>query len=201
MLALYQDLPNSIDFRGRSYRLNLAFDCVLACLDLQQDPAVPAENRLLWIAQKLGLPVDKLTIQDLVTIVETVFREYIWFQYRKAPGPAPTVKTFDFRLDADLIYSSFVQAYGIDLFSQQGKLHWWKFYSLFLGLPSTTKMREVMNIRARDIPAPTKHNQEEVRRLLELKQLYALPGVDNGEEYQAGLERLWGTLEQQVVKK
>lgn len=201
MLALYQDLPVHIEYRGRVYPLELAFDRVLACLDLQRDPAVPDEKRLLWVAQKLGLPVDKLSAQDLAVMVETVFREYVWFQYRKAPGGGSAVKTFDFQLDADLIYSSFMQAYGIDLIEQQGKLHWWKFYSLFLGLPSGTKMREVMSIRAREIPAPTKHNQKEIRRLRELKQFYALPGVDGGEGYQTGLENLWNALEQQVVKK
>lgn len=199
MLALYQDPPTAIEYQGNMIPVNLAFDRVLACLDIQSDPAVPDELRLPWIAQALDLS-EHLTVRDKGIIVEAVFREYVWFQRRRASGNGSAVKTFDFKLDADLIYAAFMQAYGIDLFAQQGKLHWWKFYSLFAGLPAGTKLREVMGIRARDIPLPTKHNQDEIRRLQELKQYYALPGAGNTPTYQDGLQALWGALERQAKK-
>ena len=41
---------------------------------------------------------------------------------------------FSYELDADLIYSAFMQQYGIDLVSEKLHLHWYKFRALFDGL-------------------------------------------------------------------
>lgn len=182
------------------YHLDLAFDRVLACLDLRSDPMVPDEQRTELIAKTLGLISSRLTLRDKAVILEAIFREYIWVQPKKsAPQTSPSVRSFDFKIDSMLIYAAFQQAYGIDLLQQQGRLHWWKFYSLFQALPKATKLREVMHIRTCDIPAPTKYNQAEIRNLQTLKQLYALPGSASGESYAQGLSALWDTLERQVT--
>ncbi|MEG2451128.1 MAG: Gp15 family bacteriophage protein, partial [Clostridia bacterium] len=96
-------------------------------------------------------------------------------------------------------YSSFVQAYNIDLIDMRNKLDWRKFYSLFLGLPESTKMREVMSIRARHIPFPTKNNQEEIRSLNELKAYWFLP-CDIKENYQTELNNLFNGLKNLAKK-
>ena len=90
------------------------------------------------------------------------------------PSKGSGDKAFDFVQDSSLIYAAFYQAYGMDLVEQQGKLHWWKFSSLLNGLPSDTRFSEIVSIRMKPIPAPTKYNQEEREELMRLKSVYAL---------------------------
>lgn len=53
----------------------------------------------------------------------------------------------DFEQDEDLIYSAFLQCYGIDLKAEA--LHWHKFLALFRGLRET-KLNDVMGYRSWD---------------------------------------------------
>ncbi|MGC4441086.1 Gp15 family bacteriophage protein, partial [Streptococcus suis] len=50
---------------------------------------------------------------------------------------------FSIKYDGEYIFSSFMQAYRIDLIEEQGKLHWQKFNALLSGLPDGTKLVEV----------------------------------------------------------
>ena len=99
----------------------------------------------------------------------------------------------DFEADSDYIYASFKQAYGMDLIKERGKLEWKNFCKLLDGLPDKTKFKEVMRIRAMDVPEPTKYNQKERQNIMELKAYYALPvkGTSRGN----GLDMLFATLE------
>ena len=105
-------------------------------------------------------------------------------------------KVFDFVQDARYIYSSFLMDYGVDLVEQRGKLDWRKFIALFQGLSDRTKIREVMTIRQRKIPAPTKYNADEIRALQEAKAYYALEisAEEAEEQFQRGLNNLADTL-------
>lgn len=199
MQTLYNRLPRSVHVEGKKYRLNLSYDVVLTCLDIQQDQAVPDYLKIPFMAEKLIRHGTKLPIELQAKIVAAVFKDCIYCTARK--GKPSQTKTFDFKCDTDLIYASFCQAYGIDLIKKQGRLHWWKFYSLFAGLPKDTIMREVMSIRAREIPQPTKYNHAEIMALQEAKQYWALPGAAlNAQSYQDGLQSLWTTLERQAQK-
>ena len=73
-------------------------------------------------------------------------------------------KNFDFIIDAGLIYSSFMQAYRIDL--RKEPLHWWLFVQLLEDLPDETALKKVVHIR-----------QEK-------------PKKENGKEYNAYLARM-----------
>lgn len=56
------------------------------------------------------------------------------------------VIVIDYELDADLIYSAFMEQYGIDLLEVE-HLHWHKFLALLAGIGENTKLREVMGYR------------------------------------------------------
>ncbi|MEG0897339.1 MAG: Gp15 family bacteriophage protein [Ruthenibacterium sp.] len=194
MYELYADLPKSVVFKRRTYALNLSFDNVLSCYSLLSDPRVLDADRLPWTVQKLaGAETKKLCEQDLYLLFETIFDTYINCTKRTA-SPKNKPKTLDFSCDSDLIYAAFMQTYQIDLFAEHGHLPWWKFYALLQGLPDSTKLRQVMRIRAQDIPSPNKYNAEEIKNLIEQKQYYALPDTVRGESYQAGLQTMWNTL-------
>lgn len=91
-------------------------------------------------------------------------------------------RLFDFELDAEYIYSAFLQAYGIDLF--ESNMHWHKFRALLLSLPKDTLMSEIMGYRA------YKGNDKEFKKL---KSKWALPKIYTEEEKQMldDFERRW----------
>lgn len=80
---------------------------------------------------------------------------------------------FSLKYDGVYIYSSFLQAYNIDLIEAQGTLHWQKFNALLNGLPSNTKFAEVLKIRSWE---PQKDDtQEYISSMRKLQTEYALP--------------------------
>ena len=80
------------------------------------------------------------------------------FEPQKAKDSGPRV--MDFHQDAALILAAFRQAYGIDLYHEQGRLHWLEFLALLSGIPQNTRLSEVMEIRACKVPPATKNNHE-----------------------------------------
>lgn len=81
------------------------------------------------------------------------------------------IEILDYNLDSELIFAAFYEQYGIDLISQETRLHWWKFKALLSGLHGT-KLNEVMGYRAYNEGAKTdwKQNARENKRRWELPQ-------------------------------
>ena len=191
----------AVIFRGRKYRLNLAYDAVLSCIQAGRDPVLGDLDKLelcLAILVKNRRALRRLNPQDKSELYEEISSKHLNVISRKAPGKQAQPVS-DFVEDFDLIYSSFRFAYGMDLSRERGKLPWKEFCWLFEGLPPGCKMREVMEIRARKIPAPTKYNQEEIRQLTELKQYWTLPAFSTGNN-QEQLEGLFEALSRLAVK-
>ena len=95
-------------------------------------------------------------------------------------------RAMDFEQDAALIYSAFRQAYGIDLHAEIGRMHWLTFLALLEGLPGDTRFSDVVSIRVRPLPDPTKTNAKERAELMRLKQKYAVRVSED--ERQSGLQ-------------
>lgn len=108
-------------------------------------------------------------------VLQQLMDEVIAPPQRRLSTQKQPQKCVDFSFDAEEIYSSFRQAYGVDLIQECGRLHWCAFLAMFHGLPEDAPVKQIMRIRSEDIPAPNKHNAEYIRRLTELKTLYALP--------------------------
>lgn len=186
-------LSKELNDRLGKYKINLAFDVVLEVQNLFKEDLTDIEK----IETALNMLVinkgafKKLTIQQKNDLLTEIFQEFIIMKSKRQPKDSR--KVFDFEEDGEYIYASFYMDYGIDLINQQGKLHWKKFIALFQGLSSKTKIKEIMNIRGREIPCPTKYNQKEIQNLRELKAYYALDDMEK--DYQDSLNALWGTLE------
>lgn len=58
-------------------------------------------------------------------------------------------RLFDFYYDSKYIYSDFFAAYGIDLCKK--RMHFYKFCTLFEGLPETARIVQIMKLRATDL--------------------------------------------------
>ena len=190
MFDIKKTLPCSFSFEGREYRLNLSFNNVLNVLDLFRDKTLMNYEKYEFASVMLSDDNKKMP----VTALNTIFEEYI--SIGRNSGNTTGLRTFDFEQDSIYIYSSFMADYGIDLFEQQNKMHWWKFISLFQGLSDKTKMHEVLSIRQREIPEPNKYNAQEIRRLHELKAYYALDisQEEREENFRNGIKNLADVL-------
>ena len=82
-------------------------------------------------------------------------------------------RLFDIDQDGEALYASFMMAYGIDLFEQQGKLHYSQFKAMLDNLPNDTPLGQIFEIRSWS-PEKDKRKREEVMR--ELQNRYKLRG-------------------------
>lgn len=151
-------------------------------------------------AESFNEAFEDFSIEEMSKVFKSVFEEHISLsdvednhvEYDLAGNPMKTTASddtkqrapYDIRYDGDYIYASFLQAYGIDLFDVQGKLHWKKFNALLSGLPEGTKFMEVIKIRKwKPQKGDSAEYKEEMRRL---QKDYALPYeiIEEDEEYE-----------------
>lgn len=150
-------------------------------------------------AESFNSDFEGYSVEEMSKVFKSVFEEHISLsdvednhvEYDLAGNPMKTTASddtkqrapYDIRYDGDYIYASFLQAYNIDLFDVQGKLHWRKFNALLSGLPEGTKLMEVIKIRKwKAQKGDSSEYKEEMRRL---QKDYALPNdVIEEEEYE-----------------
>lgn len=182
-------------FKGRSYRINPAFDVILDIQNLYKEDELTGLDKLDMALNMLGisrLRLKLLSLDDKSELLEEIYKQCINVKQRPEVGKqGPPVLDFD--EDAEYIYASFMSDYGIDLLEQRGRLSWRKFVYLFQGLTDKAKIKEVMKIRGMELPKVNRHNQKEIQNLIEAKSYYALPVRGGGG--QAGLDKLFNTLE------
>ena len=182
MGSFYEPLPYSVTWHNKTWLLTPSFDNVLTmyraiedCTDIEK-----LDVMLHFLLKKHRYPKD---VSLLNVICFTMF---------PPAKKRPAERCFDFIQDSDLVYAAFRQAYGIDLYEEQGKLHWLQFKALMEGLPKDTKLAEVISIRLRPMPKPTKHNARERAELLRLKSEVALKisEEERQQKLQEGLRKI-----------
>jgi len=184
-MNLYGKLPDTVQFEGVEYRLDLSFQAVLAAFDLLDDGDLSDSAQIKGALDILVLSKHPESSRLLGAISKIIAPE------RPQAHHAPVI---DFNQDWAYIYAGFVQAYGIDLFTVKD-LHWLKFHALLKSLPRSTRMAEIMDIRARPLPRPTPGNAEERAQLLKLKAEYAIRKPSTAEN---GLRSLFEALKSQA---
>lgn len=201
MLDLSRKLTDKLVIDDEEYALDLSFDNVLRLFEMWRDEDVPEFVKPHFGIRILtGETLEDFTVEEMSEVFNEVFEEHISLstvednhvEYDLAGNPMKTTASngkqeqapYDIRFDGDYIYASFLQAYGIDLFDVQGKLHWKKFNALLSGLPEGTKFMEVVKIRKwKPQKGDSAEYKEEMRRL---QKDYALPyeTVEEDEEYE-----------------
>ena len=181
-LKPYERLPGAIEYQGKNYALDLSYAAVFVAADVLDDTRMDPRTRVavaLDILVKDPHPVD----DGLLEAVTGLLRE----DRPKPDGP----KTMDIEQDWSYICAAFMQAYGIDLYADK-KMHILKFRALLQAIPKSTKLAEIIGIRAAKIPAPNKYNREQIAELTRLKTLYALRGSTS---LQDGFAKLFAFME------
>ena len=136
-------------FKGKKYRVNVAFDNVLLVCKLYEEELLEPGDKIaqaLRLLTRNSFKVWLLSDMDKIELLDLITKEKI--NLPKRPQIGQSKKLMDFEADSDYIYASFKQAYGMDLIKERGKLGWKKFCKLLDGLPDKTKLKEFMKIRA-----------------------------------------------------
>ncbi|MBW4827651.1 MAG: bacteriophage Gp15 family protein [Clostridiaceae bacterium] len=179
-MRLNDPLITSFIYDGKEYTIDLAFDNVLDVFDVLNDDTL-RNNEKAEIA--LELLLDEHIEEDIIGIWNYIYKEFIevkskqYIEYDLKGNPMPIQDEendsfIDLDKDAEYIYASFMQAYNIDLYEQQGKLHWYEFKALLNGLPSNTIMQRIIQIR---MWKPSKHESSEYKEnMRKLQKVYAL---------------------------
>lgn len=163
-MKLHERLPESVTVGGKTYALDLDFRNVLLLMDtLARDDLIPGAKEYRALKCVMRHPPKNTT-----AVLEEV-KKILFPDSRKRKEDK---KITDFNQDADLIRAAFMQAYHINLF--RDRLHWLEFTCYLSGLPEGSRYCDILGIRARPMPAPTKYNQEERQWLMRAKSEYAL---------------------------
>lgn len=194
MLDLSRKLTDELVLGDDVYPLNIAFNKVLKVVELINDSDIEDIYKP-YLAIQIFTGVDftsKLSPEEATAIFKMIFEEHVRIIPVKDTTPVLDLagnpikskirsqsqsedgeRLFSLKYDAEYIYASFLQAYGIDLMDAQNSLHWKKFNALLNGLPSDTKFAEVLKIRAYK---PQKGDSKKYKESMkELKKEYALP--------------------------
>ena len=161
-MKLQDRLPEGVEVDGKFYKLDFDFRNVFRMIDILDEANLMPEARE-YNALKCLTKHPRNVHKVLSEVKKLLFRSP-----RKASGQ----KVTDFIQDAGLIRSAFRQVYGIDLY--RDRLHWIEFTELLNAIPEGNRYSEVVGIRARPIPAPTKWNQNERNWLIRAKSDVAL---------------------------
>jgi len=191
MYALNKKLETEVNIEKQVYQVDLSFDNIMTLLEVLSDEFTTDSEKVafgIYALLKVNL---ELSFKKQIKVFEGLMKNFVHddesveVQLDLLGNPMPVVKKdqqYDLRHDSGYIYTSFKQAYGIDLYEEQGKLDWRKFKMLLRDLPEETKFRQVIDIRQRPYPKG-KGTEKERTKLKELKRHYALPSVAVESEY------------------
>ena len=185
MFKLNEELVEAIEINGKLYKVDMSFDNILNLTEMLGDKDLSDELQILLGIQMLfDDPLD-MPINEQAKVFFEAYQSLIGndadrdMEYDLLGNPMPrqseeeSEQFYDLQQDAEYIYASFMQDYGIDLIEQQGVLHWYKFRALLAGLSDNTKFKKVIEIR--QMPVPTGKSSSKQRAEVEkLKKAYAL---------------------------
>lgn len=130
-------LPEAVEVDGGFYYVHTSFKYWLRFLDLIADRNTPPTAFDFMYTQKK--PESRMN--GLIALIAFCNPPQELPRTEKGGG---NEKAVDYTIDADYIYSAFMERYGIDLV--ESDMHWYKFQSLFKGLHDT-KLNEIIGYR------------------------------------------------------
>ncbi|MCM3110686.1 Gp15 family bacteriophage protein [Lederbergia lenta] len=186
-MRLNDPLVTSFLYESEEYSIDLAFDNVLDVFDVLGDETLrDYEKAEICLSLLLDESIQK---KEAVELWNYVYESFIHIEskrpieYDRKGNPLPVQKEhkpfIDLDKDAEYIFASFQQAYKMNLYQEQGNLHWREFQALLNGLPSDTIMQRIVQIRAWE---PSKGDSAEYKKAMHhLQDIYALDDEEQEE--------------------
>lgn len=165
MNSLIEKLPESVTIGGNTVPINTDFRAGIRLELMSLDDKLTAERLLTnYYGSRWPEPHDE------------AIKAAIWF-YRCGKEPEKKEddgkqirRSYDFEFDAEAIYTSFQQAYQINLLVDN--LHWWEFRALLIDLPDETPFMKRVYYRTGKTTGMT---QKQKKAFNECRKRYALP--------------------------
>jgi hypothetical protein len=147
------------------YKIASDHRTVLACLQRLADPEREALDKSLFVAVRFfhGTPPPDMW---------ALFEQFVLSGDKGDDEDEPVM---DFEQDAEVIFTSFRQQYGIDLIREN--LHWHEFRMLLRGLGSETKFGELLRIREMDVSEVAEKDRPKLRKIKEMVALHPRMGA------------------------
>lgn len=196
LLTEKRPLNETFEFKGRIFNIDMTFNNILTVFEIIEDRELSDAQKLLDTLYMLTGEEDFSPgyfdsiekIEYASDLQRAIFKgflsesneedEYLidilGNKFKPPKKEKGEERTYDFVHDAKYIYSSFFKDYQMDLYSFHGKLHWVQFLALFEGLSDDTRIKQIINIRTRELPSG-KGTEKEREELLRLKNIYKLP--------------------------
>lgn len=192
-MKLFERLPDRITVGKKVFKCDFDFRNVLKMLEIMQRDDIYVTARDYLCA--------KCVIRRRMTL-KTAAEAYkvlcdLLFEKRPEGG---SERLTSFEQDAPLIRAAFRQVYRIDLY--RDKLTWFEFTELLHGLPEGNRYEDVIGIRARPMPPPTKYNQKEREWLMQAKQSVALhlTEAEAAKKYDTDVGKIFAGLMSMIPK-
>jgi len=171
MNILIDLLPKEVNIEGEDYKINSDFRTSILFELLMQDNSISEEEKIIQ-ALELYYPI---LPKDLNQAIEKI----LWF-YRcgkdevetKNKGTGKSTNVYSYDYDDDLIYSAFLDQYGVDL-QDVDYLHWWKFKAMFKALKEDNEIVKIMGYRAMDVNKIK--DKEQKAHYTKMQELYKIP--------------------------
>lgn len=186
-MKLQDRLPDSVRINGKRYKADFDFRNVLRMMDLLGDKNLTEEARE-WLAVRC---IMKKPVKGALDAIRKIL---FGADKEEDQEEDDGTRLTSFDQDAALIRAAFWQTYRINLYTE--RLHWLAFVELLRGLPEGTRYMEVVGIRAKPMPTPTKYNMEERLWLQKAKARYAVKRTDEetARNYDRGVQKVFAGL-------
>lgn len=175
--ALYEPFPESIKVDGIEYPIITDFREWFRFADMAEDGELSKRDKLLLMVQWLLKPPESITDELIFAILDFYKARALEKdlpEYSDADGddtPQPSLPVLNWKIDAPYIIGDFLRYYGIDLLTAE--MHWWRFRLLFSALPAESQIMTRIGYRSVDLGQIK--SESERKRIMKMKQLYALP--------------------------
>lgn len=192
-MNLAYPIKDTANIDGTEYELDMSFDNILRLFDLLKDKTMNDIDKVeVGLIMLINNELEDYDIEEKADIFKNLFKsaigadEYESDNVDLAGNPMPKMtdddkSAHDLVQDAEFIYASFMHTYRIDLYEQQGLLHWKKFKALLNGLDENSIFSRIVGIRTAELPTG-KGMGKERERIRKLKRKYALKKDDRHEE-------------------
>ena len=171
MNILTDPLPSTIRLQNKDVHIKTDFRPWLQFIQIIQEYNLDAMtlDEYTEMTERIG----RILFEESIDLTYDLFPAAVTFFTGYSNGKkseSTNEKLVDYAIDADAIYASFSQVYGIRLADE--KMHWYEFRALFANLPEDCPVGRLIHIRSMedsDVP------KEKVADLHKLKESVALP--------------------------
>lgn len=161
----FRALPESVEIDGNKHPIDFDFRLGIAIETEILGEEKPDVLRLLQMFYRGNIP---LNIDEAVEKMVDFFRIEEDSEFKHSDSKKGG-RVYDYTMDADVILTSFLMAYGIDL--STASIHWWTFRRLMLNLPPETPFMQRIRYRTTDLKRLGKDERKHYKKM---QALYAI---------------------------